>query len=128
MPRVNHPFAERPQHPARRPLGCCGALSPARGAALLVALLVALPGRADPPAPVESLARLRSLSAAEASRRLPVHVQATVAYSDPTHNICYVEDGTWGALVRFPTMEMPPAIGQTLAVRGETAAWMSGAF
>jgi signal transduction histidine kinase/CheY-like chemotaxis protein len=71
---------------------------------------------------IDSVAEVHALSAEEAGRSIPVHVQATVTYIDTTSATFFVQDSTGATYVHAPRIgEMKVQAGDLVDVTGVTA-------
>ncbi len=80
-------------------------------------------GMADQPLPILTTAvQVHSLSAAEANRRYPVHVQGVVTYFDPVSPDLFIQDHSGGVWVNWTSGLLRPQAGDLLDVTGVTSA------
>lgn len=80
-------------------------------------------GQASRPLPILTTAiQVHSLSAAEANRRYPVHLQGVVTYFDPVSPDLFVQDRSGGIWVNWTSGLLRPHVGDLLDVTGVTSA------
>ncbi len=75
----------------------------------------------SPDAVLSILGQVRALSAAEAARSLPVHVQAVVTYFDPNSQDVFLQDSTGGIWMGWQTSQPTLRPGDLLDVTAVTA-------
>lgn len=80
-------------------------------------------GMADRPLPtLRTAVEVHSLSAAEANRGYPAHLQGVVTYFDPVSPDLFIQDHSGGVWVKWTSGLLRPAAGDLLDVTGVTSA------
>lgn len=87
--------------------------------ALLVVLAATSVARAE--APLEELARLASLTEANAREARPIRVEGTVAYSDPAWRLLFLTNGREAIFIDPPADAPLPEPGERVEAEGVTA-------
>jgi hypothetical protein len=94
-------------------------------AALAIAILLPAEGLGQPPSKVSprtltKVSQIRALSAEEAGRKYPIHLQGVITYAAPEYQVTFFQDDTAGIFLWVGDTDLPLAAGRLVQIDGNT--------